>query len=128
MNTARGAQSVKETARFSLAEEALENGGVLLTISGEVDIATAPALRERANAIVEAGVRRLVLDLRAVAFMDSTALAVFLRAKARLGDDGRMAIVSTPDSYPHLILEVAGLTRGLDVVETLEEGIRHVAV
>jgi anti-anti-sigma factor len=111
--------------RFSLAEGPLQSRGCVLTIGGELDIATTPELRARVNAIIERGVRLLVVDLRTVSFMDSTALAVFIRAQRRLGGDGRLALVIEPGSYVRLILDVAGLSRGLDVVETFEAAIQH---
>jgi anti-sigma B factor antagonist len=113
--------SLKNAARFSLAETPLENGASAIAIRGELDVATSPALRERVAALIDDGVRLLVLDLRAVSFMDSTALAIFIQADRRLGDDGRVALVASGDSQVRLVLEVAGLTRVLALVETLEE-------
>jgi anti-sigma B factor antagonist len=111
-------------AELSLAEARLADGGALLTVAGELDIATVPLVRERLTAITEAGARRLVVDLRAVSFMDSTALAAFIHTKMRLGDEGRMTLVLERDSYARLIFEVAGIERVLDVVETLDEATR----
>ena len=106
---------------FSLSDAPLADGGVLLTVTGELDVATVPAVRERLTAVTDAGTRRIVLDLRAVSFMDSTALAAFIHTKLRLGDDGHMTLVISPDSYARLIFEVAGLDGVLDVVETLHD-------
>ena len=112
---------------LSLAEAQQGNGAVVLTIGGELDIATAPELRARVAAVMDAGARRLVLDLRAVTFVDSTALAVFVGARSRLAEDGQIALVIAPDSYARLILEVTGLVGPLNVVETLEDAIDQVA-
>jgi anti-sigma B factor antagonist len=101
---------------FSVSETRLAGGVVVLAVSGELDVATVPTLRERVNAITEG---RVVLDLREVSFLDSTALAVFVHAKLRL--DGRLTLVLEADSYARLIFEVAGLADVLDVVETLDE-------
>jgi anti-sigma B factor antagonist len=112
---------LNDPPEFSLAEAPLQGGGVRLAITGDLDIATLPALRERLAAITDAGSRRLLLDLRGVSFMDSTALAAIIHTKKKLGDDGRMTLVIPPDSYPRLILEVTGLAGILDVVETLDD-------
>jgi anti-anti-sigma factor len=104
---------------FSIADARRADGSALLTITGELDIATVPVVRERLAALIDAGVRRLVVDLREVTFMDSTGLAAFIHAKMRLGDEGLLTIAMEPDSYARLIFEVAGLTGVLDVVETL---------
>jgi anti-anti-sigma factor len=108
-------------AAFSIADSRRADGSALLTIAGELDIATVPVARERLSALIEAGADRLVVDLRDVSFMDSTGLAAFIHAKMRLGDAGRLTLVMQPDSYARLIFEVAGLVGVLDVVATLDD-------
>jgi anti-sigma B factor antagonist len=110
-----------------LTEESLEPSGVVLTVGGELDIATAPELRMRLNAAVEAGLSRLVIDLRDLSFLDSVALATLLHARRRLGDDGRLAVVVAADSYVRLIFEIAGMPQCIDIFETREQAVTHVA-
>jgi anti-sigma B factor antagonist len=110
-----------------LEEESLDASGLVLTASGELDHATAPELRARLTAAIDAGVNRLVIDLRPLSFLDSVALAVLLHARTDLGDAGRMAVVVAPGSYTRLIFEVAGLPRCVDVFETREQAVAHVA-
>jgi anti-sigma B factor antagonist len=107
-------------AEFSIFDIRRADGSVVLTIAGELDIATVPVVRERLSAVTDAGARWLVVDLRDVSFMDSTGLAAFIHAKMRLGDEGRLTLVMEPDSYARLIFEVAGLVGVLDVVDTLD--------
>jgi anti-sigma B factor antagonist len=111
------------TSTLQLTEQALQPAGVVLTASGELDIATAPELRDRLNAAVDAAAGRLVVDLRPVFFLDSVALAALLHARRRLPEGGRMAVVVDPESYVRLIFEVAGMPDCFDVVETREQGI-----
>ena len=111
---------------FHVAEERLEPAGVLLTVSGELDMATAPELRTRLTNAIDAGARRLVIDLCPVSFMDSVAMAAIIHARTLLLD-GRMAIVLPCDSYTRLVFEIAGLPRCLDLFETREEAIAHVS-
>jgi anti-anti-sigma factor len=106
-----------------VTEEPLEPAIVVLTTSGELDIATAPDLRARLTAALDAGVRRLVVDLRPLSFLDSVALATLLHVRQRLGDEGRLAVVVAPDSYVQLIFEVAGMPQCVDVVQTREEAV-----
>jgi anti-sigma B factor antagonist len=116
--------AIDEWPPFDLTEEPLTSG-IVLTVSGELDMATAPALRERLTVATEAGATALVVDLRRVTFMDSVGLAAILHARSRLSDAGRLAIVLAPDSYPHLVLETAGLPRSLALFATREEAIAH---
>jgi anti-sigma B factor antagonist len=109
-----------------LTEETLEPSGVVFTVRGELDIATAPELRTRVNAAVDTGVNRLIIDLRAVSFLDSVALATLLQARRRMGDDGRLAVLAAADSYVRLIFEVAGMPQCIDIFETREQAVTHV--
>ncbi len=112
---------------FHVAEEALGSGGVILTVAGELDMATAPALRERLIGVIEGGASRLVIDLCPVSFMDSVAMAAIIHARTLMSGEGLMAIVLDEDSYTRLVFEIAGLPRCLDLFETREAAIAHVA-
>ena len=103
---------------FRVTEEPFGPSGVVLTVEGELDIATAPQLRESVMAALGAGANRVVFDLSAVTFMDSVALAAILHARRQLGPSGRVACVTPLGSYIRLILEIAGSVTHLDVFET----------
>ena len=87
--------------------------------AGEIDIATAPAVRAAMAATV--GPRRLVLDLRQVEFMDTSGLALLVdedrRARSR---GGEFAVVAATASVQRL-LDIAGLTPRLRLAATPEE-------
>lgn len=118
VNTASG-----EPREIKVTEEAFDPTGLVLTVSGELDIATAPALRDHFTAAIEAGKRRLVIDLSELSFLDSVALATILHAKQRLPEDGKMAVVIDPSSYVMLVFESGGLPKVLDLVETRVQAI-----
>jgi len=115
--------SVADDRSFQLTEELLDPSVLVLTVFGELDIATAPQLRTCLATAHEQGITRLVVDLRSLSFLDSVAVATLLQARSRLGDQGRMGVVVDPDSYIRLILEVAGMPRCLDIVETREQAV-----
>ena len=112
---------------FELNEQPLGADGVLLSVAGELDIATAPQLRARLNRAIESGARGLVIDLCEVGFMDSVAMAAIIHARTQLPQGGALAIVLDSDSYTRLVFEIAGLPRCLDLFETRVEAIAHVA-
>jgi anti-sigma B factor antagonist len=109
-----------QTAQFSITDTPFDDDGVLLTVTGELDIATVPLVRERL-AGPAAAARRIVVDLRGVSFMDSTGLAAFVHAKMRQA----ITLVMEPDSYARLIFEVAGLIGVLDVVDRLDDALNR---
>ena len=109
---------------FALTAEPLATG-LVLTVTGELDLATAPEVRKRLIGAIEAGATAIVVDLHGVTFMDSCGLAALLHARARLAGHGRLALVLAHDSYAHLSLEVAGLPQSLALFETREEATLH---
>src|SRR5829696_5411669 len=115
----------EEWPPFGLTEEPLP-GGLVLAVSGELDLATAPAVRERLGAAVDSGVTRIVVDLRDVTFMDSIGLAAVVHARSRLLADGRLALVVAPGSYAELVLEITGLPRALAIFGDREAAVAHV--
>jgi anti-sigma B factor antagonist len=60
----------------------------VLEVGGEVDVYTAPRLRERLVELVEQGARHVVVDLSRVEFLDSTGLGVLVGALKRLRQAG----------------------------------------
>ena len=80
---------------FQVSTAAIDGkGGVIVSVEGELDIATVGQLAEPVGVAVAEG-RHLVLDLSACPFIDSTALAFVLRTHSALTADGRsMAVVA----------------------------------
>lgn len=85
------------------------NGWAVLTADGEIDIATAPRLREQLIAMINDGANRIVVDLSGVDFIDSTGLGVLIGALKRVRtNEGDLALVC---SEPRVlkIFEITGL-------------------
>jgi anti-sigma B factor antagonist len=59
-------------------DTAQRNGATVLTVLGEVDLATAPLLDEQITAAEAGATERIVVDLDRVSFMDSSGLQVLL--------------------------------------------------
>jgi anti-sigma B factor antagonist len=112
-----------EPRGIELAEETFDPSGLVLTVTGDLDIATAPALRDHLTAAIEAGRHQLVVDLSAISFLDSVALATIVHAKQRLPEGGRLAVAVHPSSYVMLVFESVGLPKVLDLVETRAQAI-----
>ena len=68
----------------------------VLQITGEVDVYTAPQLREQVIQLVDGGVRHIIADLRGVNFLDSTGLGVLVGSLKRLrAHDGSFTVVAS---------------------------------
>lgn len=91
----------------------------VIEIGGEIDVYTAPRLRESIVAAVEAGHNRLIIDVQQVKFLDSTGLGVLVGALKRVrGEGGSLDIVCTQER----ILKIFEIT-GLDKVFGLHESV-----
>jgi anti-sigma B factor antagonist len=86
----------------------------VLRISGEVDISTAPQLRERLQQLDS---RRVVVDLSAMTFIDSTGLGVLVGAFKRLREGGGDLVLRAPTRSTRKVLELTGLSQ----VVTIED-------
>ena len=97
-----------------------ERGSVLvLSLAGELDLYTAPALQEALQAAVARSPKRLVVDLAEVTFVDSTVLGSFVETRSQLGD-GRAFALAAPGLEVRRALEVSGLDRHFAVYETVD--------
>ena len=86
-----------------------------IIVRGEIDMATAPQLRDFLNQLIEAGSQRFVLDCRELAFLDSSGIGVLIAARNRLGDDGEI-VIDTPQAHVRKVLEITGVASRLSVV------------
>ncbi len=88
-----------------------DDDGVVVSAAGELDLNTAPDLREQLARLVNGGARHVTVDLAGVTFVDSTALSVLVSALKRLRQaDGDLALAS-PNPSVRRVFEITGLTR-----------------
>lgn len=91
----------------------------VLTVTGEIDMATAPRFRQRLQSIINVGARYVVLDLSGVDFVDSTGLGVLMGAAKRVRSaGGDIRLVMTGDRLAGLV-ELTRLDRVLDVFDSV---------
>lgn len=94
--------------------------GVMVAVSGEVDLATAATL-ERELLRAEQAHDVVALDLTSVSFLDSTGLHAIMDANLRLRDrGGRLLIVQGPPQVSR-VFELTGLSDHLDLVPAATE-------
>ncbi|WP_425402482.1 STAS domain-containing protein [Knoellia sinensis] len=101
----------------------------IVTVSGEVDVYTAPQLRSALEESIAAGRTQLVVDLEDVGFLDSTGLGVLvgrLKVLKKL-DDGWLRVVCTNERILRLF-GITGLDRVLPVHESVDAAIEGVQV
>jgi len=95
----------------------------VLQVGGEVDVYTAPRLRERLIELVDGGARRVVVDLGAVEFLDSTGLGVLVGAHKRLrAANGSLSLVCTREPLLK-IFRITALDQVFPLYDTVDSAI-----
>ena len=100
-----------------------ENGIEVIDVQGEIDMYTAPRLRELLIDLVGKGSYQLVVNLGKVGFLDSTGLGVLVGGLKRVrAHDGSLDLVCT---QPRIlkILKITGLTEVFGIYETVDQAI-----
>jgi anti-sigma B factor antagonist len=100
-----------------------KNGVAVLAVKGEVDVYTAPRLREKLVELVTQGKHRIVVDLEGVEFLDSTGLGVLVGGLKRVrSHNGDLGLVCTQ----HRILkvfEITGLTKVFSIHDSVDDAV-----
>lgn len=105
---------------FSIGSE-VRHGIATVVMAGELDLVAAPDAERHLTEIETRGVSELVLDLRALEFLDSTGLRVVLAADSRARREGRrLTLVPGPEPV-HRVFRIALLDRRLEFVSSPEE-------
>jgi anti-sigma B factor antagonist len=103
--------------------EVKRNGdAVVLRLVGELDLYNAHAVRSALLSSAAEQPGRVVVDLSAVDFVDSTVLGVLVEARSRL-DDGRSLLLAAPGLETRRALEVSGLDRHFSLHESVEQAL-----
>jgi anti-sigma B factor antagonist len=88
-----------------------EGGHAILEVAGEIDVYTAPKLREKLIELVSDGSHNIIVDLEKVDFLDSTGLGVLVGGLKRVRNhDGSLQLVCTQEKILK-IFRITGLTK-----------------
>jgi anti-anti-sigma factor len=103
---------------FSISVAEID-GRAHVTLRGELDLATAPELEQLLIERIDAS-QEVVVDLRGLEFMDSSGIRVLVAAHTRAGRNGTRVLIvrPDPDSAVAKIVEVAGLDRELNILDS----------
>ncbi|MFT5284601.1 MAG: anti-anti-sigma factor [Planctomycetota bacterium] len=92
----------------------------ILHLHGEFDTYYCPFFQKEIDDLVEAGSTHIVLNLRMVKFLNSTAMGAIIRAGSQLGKlNGKLAI-SRPSAFSREVLEKVGLERLVPIFDSDE--------
>ncbi|MDX6706576.1 MAG: anti-sigma factor antagonist [Solirubrobacteraceae bacterium] len=111
---------------FAVTEHPIDDERHVLAVRGEIDLFTAPELKQVLAESIEAGRIRIIVDLTETTFLDSTALGVLIGAVKRLRSrSGALAIVNTDENIAKTF-EITGLDQIFTILPTREEAVEAV--
>jgi anti-sigma B factor antagonist len=94
----------------------------VLSVSGELDLATAPGLRERVRETTPAGPQKVALDLTGVGFVDSSGLGAIVASLKHVRELGGDLVLVAPDASPVVkLLKLTGLESSIARVQTVDD-------
>ncbi len=109
-------------ATFEVSKES-GSGYALVSVVGEVDVATAPQLRDRLGEAVAEGFPTVVADLTGVTFLDSTALGVLIETKKLCDGAGETMRIAVSEPRILKIFEITGLIEFFDIRSSRDQAI-----
>ncbi len=99
------------------------DGRALVTVGGEIDVYTAPRLRDQITELVGAGVYQIVVDLQAVEFLDSTGLGVLVGGLKKVrANDGSLELVCSQERLLK-IFRITGLAKVFTIHDDAESAL-----
>ncbi len=98
-----------------------DGGACLVTVAGEVDVYTSPALKARLVEAIDGGCDRLIIVLDGVGFIDSSGLGVLVGALRRMKERGDDLRVVCDREQVLKIFRITGLDKVFHIVATLGE-------
>ncbi|MFF4773240.1 STAS domain-containing protein [Microtetraspora fusca] len=108
--------------KLRLARRSL-SGAVVVVVAGELDLFTAPILRDEVrDAIMQDGAT-IVLDLAELSFMDSSGLSVLIEAWRLATSEGGGVCLAAPQPPVARILRTTGLDRRIKVYPDVDTAI-----
>ena len=108
---------------FAIIEQGSEAGHFVIAARGEIDLFTAPELKQVITEAIECGERRMAIDLSEVSFLDSTALGVLIGAVKRLRSRGGALAVVNTDASIAKTFEITGLDQIFTIVPDRAEAL-----
>jgi anti-anti-sigma factor len=103
----------------------LEQGVRTISVRGELDLSTAPELEGPLNQALESGEGSMLIDLSQCEFIDSTGIALIVRAWQRLdrGERGHALMLCSQNDQVRRVLEITGLELSIPVHGTRDEAM-----
>jgi anti-sigma B factor antagonist len=112
-------------APFNVDRQELDGGVTVLTLQGELDMNTAPELERSLDALAAQEEPSILIDLSDCEFIDSTGVALIIRAWQRVDRDGGEGsgrlVLCCPNSQVRRLLDITGVERSISMHDSVDE-------
>jgi anti-anti-sigma factor len=113
---------------FEASTARLDDGVRVVSVQGELDLSTAPELETQLEEIVSTGDASLLIDLSTCEFIDSTGIALIVRAWQRLdrtadGEGNGKVVISSDNEQVRRVLDITGLELSIPIHSTREQAL-----
>jgi anti-sigma B factor antagonist len=98
-----------------------EDRATVIAVSGELDLASSPALEQALARVNGSDTELVILDLRELEFMDSTGLSVLVKANQHALETGKRFGLVKGSSQVQRLLSLTGMDERITVADTPEE-------
>jgi anti-sigma B factor antagonist len=113
---------------FGIDDRQVDDATHVVTVTGEIDLFTAPEFKQRVSAPIDAGRTQLIVDLTGTTFIDSSSLGVLIGAHRRLRRlNGSLVVVVSGEPILKTF-RITGLDGVFTIVPTLDEAFNGDAV
>ncbi len=100
-----------------------EDGRAIVAVGGEIDVYTAPKLRDQITELVSGGSYNIVIDLEAVEFLDSTGLGVLVGGLKKVrAHDGSLELVCSQERLLK-IFRITGLAKVFVIHDSVDPSV-----
>ena len=100
-----------------------QDGYTIVTISGELDIASVPVLREQILGLLRPQAGRIVIDLSGVTFCDASGLAALVGASRRAGQLDGVLHLAAATPLVATLLRLTGLNTRFEIYATVPDAL-----
>jgi anti-sigma B factor antagonist len=112
---------------LGLANENIADGISVIHVSGELDVYGSDPARSLITKLISDGCTRLVLDVRAVDYLDSTGLAMLVGALKRTQAAGGTAVLICGSERILKIFTITGLCKVLRVFDSIQAAVQYIS-
>jgi anti-sigma B factor antagonist len=108
---------------FDIKTEQVDGGPYVISLTGEVDLYTAPEFKQQLLDVIAQGSKDVIVDFSDTTFIDSTTLGVLVGGVKRLRTNGGQLSLVCNDRNITKIFEITGLDRVFTIYPTRDEAV-----